>query len=129
MAQLQRKLALRGCSANTASAVLHDLQEAGWQSDLRFAEVLARSRVDQGYGPLRILADLWQARINDDDIRHTLENLDCDFFERAVEIQTRRFGAGLPSCAAERQKQYRYLAARGFEADHIRAALKGEPDG
>lgn len=126
-AQLQRKLAARGHDAGTRDEVIESLAEAGWQSDARFAATLARSRAGQGYGPLRIRAELREARVPEEQVRAAFEALECDFTDLAARLRQRRFGA-VPERGAQWQKQYRFLAARGFEAEHIRAALKGDPE-
>ena len=125
--QLKRKLAARGHDASVTADVVADMTEAGWQSDARFAETLARSRAGQGYGPLRIRAELKEARVPDERIRAAFEALECDFTELAIQLHARRFGH-VPARGAEWQKQYRFLASRGFESAHIRAALKGDPE-
>lgn len=126
-AQLKRKLAARGHDDSVVADIAADMAEAGWQSDTRFAETLARSRAGQGYGPLRIRAELKDARVPDAQIRAAFEAIEHDFTESAVHLRERRFGA-VPERGAEWQKQYRFLAGRGFESEQIRAALKGDPD-
>ena len=125
--QLKRKLAARGHDEATATDVVADMTESGWQSDERFAETLARSRANQGYGPLRIRAELKEARVPDERIRAAFEALDCDFSEVAAQLHARRFGK-VPARGADYQKQYRFLAMRGFDAEQIRAVLKGDPE-
>ncbi|MGQ0697053.1 MAG: regulatory protein RecX [Panacagrimonas sp.] len=126
VAQIKRKLVSRGHDAQTTADVVERLTESGFQSDARFAETLARSRANQGYGPLRIRAELKEARVPDEQIRAAFDALECDFKELAVRLYARRFGA-VPANGAEQQKQYRFLASRGFEPEQIRAAMKGEP--
>lgn len=92
-------------------------------SETRFAEVLVRSRISQGYGPLRIYAELKEARVSDADVRRAMAENPCDFAEQAEQARARKFGA-LPEAAAQWQKQYRFLAGRGFEPEQIRSALK-----
>ena len=125
--QLERKLEIRGHDEARAREVVGRLAESGWQSDSRFAETLARSRAGQGYGPLRIRAELQAAGVSDTDMRAALDALDVDFVESARRQHARHFG-GPPASAAERQKQYRYLAGRGFDAEQVRAVLKGDPE-
>ncbi|MGQ0502194.1 MAG: regulatory protein RecX [Panacagrimonas sp.] len=130
VAQIRRKLAARGHDAQTTADVVESLTEAGWQSDARFAETLARSRANQGYGPLRIRAELKEARVPDEQIRAAFAALDCDFAAEATRVRTRRFGA-VPDRGPEWQKQYRFLATRGFDSEQIKAAMNGdaEPNG
>lgn len=127
VAQLKRKLAARGHDESVAADVVADMTEAGWQSDSRFAENLARSRAGQGYGPLRIRAELRQAHVPEERVRAAFDALECDFTEVAVRLHARRFGK-VPARGAEWQKQYRFLATRGFEAEQIRAVLKIDPE-
>ncbi len=127
VAQIKRKLGQRGHDEQTATEVVESLTESGFQSDSRYAETLARSRANQGYGPLRIRAELKEARVPDAQIRAAFEALDCDFTERAVQARAKKFGAA-PGRGEAWQKQYRFLATRGFDSDQIRAALKGQPE-
>jgi len=125
--ELKRKLEQRGISGEDAEAAVADLNKAGWQSDERYAEMLVRSRVNQGYGPVRIEAELTQAGVDDEKIRDALRNAGADWTALAIEAQRRHFAA-LPKSSAERAKQYRYLAGRGFDSSHISSALKGGPE-
>lgn len=128
--QLRRKLAARGHEQAVVAEVAADMAGSGWQSDARFAETLARSRAGQGYGPLRIRAELQDARVAEAQIREAFETLaaETDFADTAVRLRARRFGEAVPERGAEWNRQYRFLAGRGFAAEHIRAALKGAPD-
>lgn len=123
-AELKSKLQRRGHDIGIAADVVGALAERGWQSDARYAEMLARNRAEQGYGPLRIEAELEAARVPREEIAATLDAAGTDWTAQARALQLRRFGAP-PATAAEWQKQYRYLAGRGFESEQIRAALKG----
>lgn len=123
--ELEAKLAAQGFE-EAAPKVVEELQRAGWQSDERYAELLVRSRVAQGYGRLRIEAELASRGVADAAIRAALAQAQCDWAALAAEIRTRKFGAG-PQSLSERQKQYRFLAGRGFEAQQIDFALKQAP--
>ena len=97
------------------------LQEGGHQSDARFAESRLRAR-SLRYGNLRVRDELaW----------HGLEPspqesaaLAASEFERARAVWTRKFDH-LPVDAADRGRQARFLAGRGFSADVIRRLLRG----
>lgn len=123
--QLRQKLEQRGHSEASAAATVEQLREAGWQSDTRFAESLARSRIAQGYGPQRIRYELEQAGIPEAEARAQLRATAVDWGALCGALHQRKFGKP-PRGAAEWQKQYRYLAAHGFEPGHIRTVLKGE---
>lgn len=122
-AELALKLQRRGAEADVARDAVAGMQDAGWQSDARYAEMLVRNRIGQGYGPLRIRAELSAAGIAEPELRAALDAADCDWTARCRELQLRKFRS-LPSDAATFQKQYRFLASHGFPAGAIRAALK-----
>lgn len=126
-AELKFKLAQRGHEDDLSSEVVEELSAAGWQSDERFAEMLARARAAQGYGPLRIRAELAAARVAEAEIAAALRALECDFSELACKVHARKFREPATS-AAEWQKRYRFLAGRGFESGQIRSALKSSPE-
>jgi len=122
-AELAFKLQRRGAEEETAREAVSRMQDAGWQSDARYAEMLVRNRIAQGYGPLRIRAELSAAGVDDADARSALAEAEADWPALCASLQARKFRAP-PRTPAEWQKQYRYLASHGFPADAVRAALK-----
>lgn len=125
--ELKRKLEVRGISSDAAAQVVRGLAQDGWQSDARYAELLVRSRISQGYGPVRIEAELEVAGVPSEDIRAAMDDAAADWRALAAEIHAKHFGQ-LPKSSAERAKQYRYLQGRGFDSSQISAALKGNAD-
>lgn len=125
--ELKRKLEARGIGEAQASEAVAELNREGWQSDERYAEMLVRSRVSQGYGPVRIAAELKMAGVPAEQARAALEEAASDWRALAAEVHAKHF-ADLPKTSAERAKQYRYLQGRGFDSSQISAALKGEAD-
>ena len=125
--ELKRKLEQRGIGAGEAAETVAQLAKDGWQSDARYTEMLVRSRISQGFGPVRIEAELRQAGVSGEQASEALRAAAPDWKRLAAEAQARHFAA-LPKTSAERAKQYRYLAGRGFDSSQISAALKGTPD-
>ena len=125
--ELKRKLKARGIGDDEAAAAVAHATAEGWQADSRFAEMLVRSRVAQGYGPVRIEAELEVAGVPADEIRAALDAADVDWRALAVEVHAKKFGAP-PVSSAERAKHYRYLQGRGFDGSQISAALKSTID-
>ena len=125
--ELKRKLAARGIGEDEADAAVTHATGEGWQSDARYAEMLVRTRIAGGYGPVRIEAELEVAGIPADEIRAALAEAAVDWRALAVEVHAKKFGR-VPKTSAERAKQYRYLQGRGFDSGQISAALKGDPD-
>jgi regulatory protein len=123
--ELKRKLASRGIADDEAAAAVAHAGAEGWQSDARYAALLVRSRVSQGYGPVRIQAELAVAGVPAEQIRAALAAAEVDWHALAAGQLARKFGAP-PQSAGERAKQYRYLQGRGFDGSQIGAALKGD---
>lgn len=129
--ELRSRLIQRGCDPDLASEVIEHMIESGWQSDARFAQARVRSRLNRGYGPLRAQADLLRAGIGADLRSAALQSgADTDseaWLRQARAVRERRFGA-LPEDAGQWQRQYRFLATRGFSPTQIRAVLSTRPD-
>jgi regulatory protein len=60
-------------------------------------------------------------------VASTLQQARATEYERALEVWRRRFGEP-PVDAAERAKQMRFLAGRGFEGDVIQRVVRGGGD-
>jgi len=91
--------------------------------------MLVRNRIEQGYGPLRIRAELSAAGISDAESEAALSTAEVDWLERARKVHARKFKVQSAVTPIQWQQQYRYLAGRGFAAGHIRAALRAPPEG
>lgn len=125
--ELSGKLRQGGVEPELTAELVESLAEDGWQSDPRFAASRIQNRIAQGYGPIRIAAELRVAGLPDAMIREAMEAADCDWTALCVDCYQRRFRQP-PADRAERQKRHNHLAARGFSGEHIRAALQGDPD-
>ncbi|MCI0749014.1 MAG: recombination regulator RecX [Nevskiales bacterium] len=126
--ELRRKLEQRGIGEDRAAAAVEELARDGWQNDARYAETRVRGRIQQGYGPVRIAAELRTAGVSSDDIRQALDDAEADWYALAAAVHAKHFGAR-PRTSAERARHYRYLQGRGFDGGQIEAALKGDSSG
>ena len=124
--ELEYKLSSRGLAPEQVARIVGDLAQAGWQSDQRYVESLVRTRVSQGYGPLRIRGELEMAGVTESLVKEVLAACETDWKALACQVHARKFGRQ-PASPAEWQKQFRHLAARGFEPSQVQAALKGAP--
>lgn len=122
--ELEHKLARAGLDETAADEVVQELGEAGWQSDARYAGLLVRSRISQGYGPLRISAELSSRGVDTTLIHSALAEAEPDWSSVIRKVYERRYDAA-PESTKERASRYRFLAARGFTSDQIRGVMQG----
>lgn len=106
--------------------LLEHLQQRGLLSDARFVEARVHARAPR-YGNRRIEQELRQ---HGAPVPPELRNeLQASEFDRARAVWARKFGQA-PANPAERARQMRFLAGRGFGAETISRVLRlgGEPD-
>ncbi len=125
--ELTRKLTARGVEAEDAQAAVERMTAEGWQDDARFAELLVRSRANNGYGPLRIRAELGMHGLDRDTIAAAMDDYDGDWTESARDLARRRFPGRLDDRAIQR-KAADFLLRRGFSGDQVRAAVRLDDD-
>lgn len=128
---LQRKLHLKMLEMDwnvDLEDLLDELIRQGLQSDLRFSEVLVRSKANAGYGPLRLYQWGVQYGLDRDLIFRQMQEQQFNWFENALCQKRKHCGWALASSLKERSKQARYLYQRGFSQDHIYHALDTPPN-
>ena len=124
--ELKRKLNAKGVDPVDAAAALETLNRQGYQDDARFAEMLVRTRVGGGYGPLRIRAELGTHGIAAEVVATVLAEADPDWPALAIEALRRRHGSHPARDRAEMRKRGNFLQRRGFDIECIRAAISGK---
>ena len=122
--ELARKLVERGIEREQAHEVVNRLVAEGWQSDERFLGMLVRTRVSQGYGPVRIRAELRTHGLEGAPVGDALEASECDWAQVARDQARRKFGEGLYLDPALARKAADFLYRRGFDGDMVRGALR-----
>lgn len=130
--ELERKLARHVQDTEAASAqaqialALDQLAAAGLLSEARAAESVLNSQ-GRRFGSRRLKQLLLSKGLEPDLISATLQQARSTELARAREVWRRRFGEP-PTDAAERARQMRFLAGRGFEGDVIRRVVQGSDD-
>ena len=124
--ELLDKLTRFGFDPGVADDAVAGLIDDGLQSDARFAEAFVRSRINQGKGPVKIRADLRERGLGGAAIDLALEDADEDWYALARDVRLKKFGADTPSEFKEKARQMRFLQSRGFEQDHIQAAVSSD---
>jgi regulatory protein len=130
--ELERKLARHVQDTEDASApaqiaaALDDLAAKGLLSEARTAESVLNSQ-GRRYGVRRLKQTLQGKGLAPELVASTLQQARGTELERAQEVWRRRFGEPAAD-AAERARQMRFLAGRGFEGEVIRRVVRGAED-
>lgn len=125
--ELRLKLRQRDYPSDVIKAVIDELIDRGYLSEERFAEVFVREKVEHGWGPVRITAEMRKRGVEDTVFRPYLDTMDVDWLEQAREVKQRRFGPGRPMDQRDWGRQARFLAGRGFSAEQV-ARVLGDSD-
>jgi regulatory protein len=125
-AELTRKLAPFVEDGEALEPLLDSLEREGWLSEARFAESVINRRSAR-MGTARIVNELRQHKLDDTLIESVGSKLRETERARAQAVWSKKFGQ-LPQSPADRMKQARFLAMRGFSHATISQILKGEDD-
>lgn len=118
---MSRKLDMRSFASDVINETLDRLESDGLLDQSRFAESFVRSRAGKGQGPLRIRQELTQRGVASSTITECLSIE--DWYGLARGVRNKKFGPAMPETYKERARQMRFLQYRGFDSDHINAAL------
>lgn len=97
--------------------VIVEFKRKGYQSDRRYAEVLSGHRSRQGYGPLRVQAELRQRGVAERDVIPLARE---EYVQALENAYIRRYGGTVPDSVSERATRERFLLRRGFPGEAIR---------
>jgi regulatory protein len=125
-AELSRKLMPFADDADALEILLDALVRDGWLSDARFAESVIHRRAAR-LGATRIVSELKRHAVGDTLIEEVNAQLRETELARARAVWRKKYGQ-LPASPAERARQARFLAARGFSMTIIGKILKGADD-
>jgi regulatory protein len=121
--ELERKLAAHEEEPGQLRRVLDELEAKGFIDHARVAESLIHRRAAK-LGAARIRQELQAKGLDAELVSQTVAGLRATEVQRARDVWQRKFDAP-PADAAERGKQTRFLAARGFDGEVIRRVLSG----
>jgi regulatory protein len=125
--ELERKLAGKGHDPVLVERVMAYLLEHDLQSDARFAEGFIRSRVQRGYGPMKIRQELSARGIGERDLEDQLTEPSEYWAAIAETGLSKKFGR-VPADRDDWAAQARFLARRGFPSDLIYRVLGPQND-
>ena len=118
--ELLQKLLAKGYEQALCVERIKQFQEADIQSDLRFAEMIVRSRVAKGVGEQRIRHELNQQHVADELIEQAIAEQEIDWDELVLQVAVKKFGHKPAKDWPEQQKRNRFLQYRGFSHEQIR---------
>ncbi|WP_408373961.1 recombination regulator RecX [Paraburkholderia aspalathi] len=121
--ELARKLKPFVEETDSLDTLLDALEAENWLSDSRFAESLIHRRSSR-LGASRIVGELKQHAVDQTLVEEASAQLRETELARAQAVWRKKFDR-LPETAAERAKQARFLASRGFSGATIGKILKG----
>jgi len=120
--ELRSKLLGKGYDATVIVELIERLRAERLLDDGRYLENFVAYRASRGQGPNRVGADLRRLGLPGPEIEATLAAYG-DWLTQLKRAREKKFGTSLPTNYADRQRQARFLAYRGFSGAQIRAAL------
>ena len=109
-AELQKKLMLDGYQKNVRDAAVQRAVEVGLVNDSRFADVYIRSKISQGWGPLKIKTEISKKGIEVETLSGWPDAYFSDEFEVAYSLAQRKHLSG----KNDYEKLVRFLATKGY---------------
>ena len=125
-AELQRKLAPHEEEPGELSRALDELQAKGFIDEQRVIDSMIHRRAAR-LGASRVRQELQAKGLPAEAVAQAVAELRGSEADRAREVWRKKFGRA-PTDAAERAKQMRFLAARGFGGEAIRRVVAGADD-
>lgn len=121
--ELTHKLRLRGFDSHVIAEVVEALANENLQSEERFTEMFVHARRERGRGPVRIQVELGQRGVAESLVDAWLDVRDPVWTELARAACLKRFGDAPAENWPAKAKRMRFLEARGFTTDQIRAVV------
>ena len=128
-AELERKLGSHEEEPGQLAAVLDELEAKDFISPARVIESVINCRQAK-MGASRIKGELQRKGLDADKVAEAMDGLKATELDRAREVWRKKFDSKTDagSTPADRAKQMRFLAARGFGSDAIRRVVSGRDD-
>jgi len=124
--ELERKLAPHEQEPGQLKRALDELQARGFIDEQRVIDSLVHRRAGK-LGAGRVRQELRAKGLDAERVALAMASLQGTEVQRAREVWRKKFGEP-PENAADRAKQARFLAARGFSGEVIRKVLGGVED-
>ncbi len=124
---LSRRLRDKGYDAALTAEIIERLVKERLLDDSRYIDNFIRAHAARGQGPLRIRMELRQLELAGPPVEDAIDAFP-DWQALARAARQKKFGPKLPTDAADRAKQMRFLGYRGFTSAQVRGALGWDID-
>ena len=124
--ELTEKLTAAQASPEEVEQALAQLEAKGLVDDARVVETLVNRRSGK-LGASRLRQELQAKGVSAEMVAETMAGLKGTELARAQAVWQKKFGQ-LAATSAERNKQARFLASRGFSGDVVRQVVAGLSD-
>ncbi len=122
-AELERKLAHFETEPGELAKILDELCAKDFINEQRVADSLAYRRGAK-LGTARVVQELKAKGVDAQAVQEASNALKATEFDRACAVWRKKFGAN--AAGADRMKQMRFLASRGFAPEVIRRVVGGD---
>ena len=119
---LRRKLRDKGYDGAVVDELVERLVDEKLLNDRRYLQNFVAYHAARGQGPNRVRAELRKLGLQSPDVEPSLDDYP-DWIAHLKSARQKKFGTSLPTNYADRQRQARFLAYRGYTGAQIRAAL------
>ena len=117
-AELERKLAAHAPDAETLAQTLDELNAKGFLCDERVRDSVVHQRASR-FGTQRVVLELHRKGLSSELIEQAQDALQSTELQRAWDVWQRKYEQA-PQENAEKHRQMRFLASRGFSQESIR---------
>ncbi|MBM7072931.1 regulatory protein RecX [Shewanella sp. 202IG2-18] len=121
--QIKQKLEAKEFAAEEIEAVLDACEQSGYIDDKRFAQMLLRSHIYKGHGPIRIKQAMMLKGVSSEIVAEAINGSDCDWFELAKEKVEKKYTNKAIADYKEKAKRIRFLMGQGFDYEQANYAL------
>jgi regulatory protein len=125
--ELEAKLLGKGFETGMVAAVLERLRAENLLDDNRFIDHYVSSHARRGQGPVKVRACLREIDM-DGAVAEEFIAAYPDWVADAQALKKKKFGAAAPSNYADKARQAKFLAGRGYTGAQIRLALGTDID-
>jgi regulatory protein len=123
--ELQSRLLSMGGDDADVTNLLDEFEAEGWLSEPRLVDAVVQTR-RRRFGAAKVIGELREKGVSEAGLQRAREAMTEGEVDAAREVWQKKFGSK-PVSLAERARQTRFLAGRGFSTDAIRNVL-GQDD-